>query len=88
MPADTTPAGRGSRRATPKKTRTGTPPAPGGDAVTAVLDPQRRRGLIAEAAYHRAEQRGFEPGHEMEDWLAAELEIDTTLTMGVAASGH
>ncbi len=35
-----------------------------------------RRRLIAEAAYFRAEQRGFIPGYELEDWLAAELEID------------
>lgn len=31
--------------------------------------------MIADAAYFRAEKRGFEPGHEMEDWLAAEEEI-------------
>jgi hypothetical protein len=35
-----------------------------------------RRRMIAEAAYFRAEQRGFVPGNELEDWLAAELEID------------
>ncbi len=31
--------------------------------------------LIAEAAYYRAERRGFAPGQEVEDWLAAEQEI-------------
>jgi hypothetical protein len=31
--------------------------------------------LIAERAYFRAEKRGFVPGHELEDWLAAEREI-------------
>ncbi|MGE0114960.1 MAG: DUF2934 domain-containing protein [Steroidobacteraceae bacterium] len=30
---------------------------------------------IAEAAYHRAAQRGFEPGHELDDWLSAEAEV-------------
>jgi Protein of unknown function (DUF2934) len=30
---------------------------------------------IAEAAYFRAERRGFAPGHELEDWLEAEREI-------------
>lgn len=30
---------------------------------------------INEFAYYRSEQRGFEPGHEMDDWLAAEKEI-------------
>jgi hypothetical protein len=36
----------------------------------------QRHALIAEAAYLRAEQRHFEPGHEVEDWLAAESAID------------
>jgi hypothetical protein len=30
---------------------------------------------IAERAYFKAEKRGFAPGHELEDWLAAEKEI-------------
>ncbi|HYE37672.1 DUF2934 domain-containing protein [Methylocaldum sp.] len=30
---------------------------------------------IAEAAYYRAERRGFAPGYEVEDWLEAEREI-------------
>jgi DUF2934 family protein len=34
-----------------------------------------RRAMIAEAAYYLAERRGFEPGHELEDWVAAEGEI-------------
>ena len=35
-----------------------------------------RQALIATAAYYRAETRGFQPGHELQDWLAAEREID------------
>ena len=35
-----------------------------------------REALIAEIAYFRAQRRGFEPGHELEDWLAAEAEVD------------
>jgi len=30
---------------------------------------------IALAAYFCAERRGFDPGHELEDWLAGEAEI-------------
>lgn len=30
---------------------------------------------VAIAAYYRAEKRGFEPGHDLEDWLAAETEV-------------
>jgi hypothetical protein len=43
------------------------------------VEPERRAGLIAEAAFFRAEKRGFSPGHEMEDWLAAESEVDAKL---------
>jgi hypothetical protein len=38
-----------------------------------------RHDMIATAAYYRAEQRGFNGGFEMEDWLAAEAEIDGML---------
>lgn len=34
--------------------------------------------MIAERAYFRSEQRGFAPGHEIEDWLAAEAELNAT----------
>jgi hypothetical protein len=30
---------------------------------------------VALAAYFIAEKRGFEPGHELDDWLAAEAQI-------------
>lgn len=32
-------------------------------------------GWIAQAAYFRAEKRGFAPGGELDDWLAAEAEV-------------
>ena len=37
---------------------------------------------IAEAAYYRAERRGFEPGRETEDWLAAEAEVMARMSAG------
>lgn len=37
--------------------------------------PDERRRKVAEAAYYRAERRGFTPGSEDADWLAAEDEI-------------
>ena len=40
------------------------------------LSPDARDRMIAFAAYCRAEKRGFEPGHELEDWLQAEAEVD------------
>ena len=41
--------------------------------------PEDRSVLIAKAAYFRAQRRGFVPGHELEDWLAAENEVDQRL---------
>jgi hypothetical protein len=35
-----------------------------------------RRQRISEAAYYRAERRGFAPGYEERDWLEAESEMD------------
>lgn len=35
-----------------------------------------REQMIAEAAYFRAEQRGFVPGNEMSDWLQAESDVE------------
>jgi sterol desaturase/sphingolipid hydroxylase (fatty acid hydroxylase superfamily) len=36
---------------------------------------QNLRAMIAEAAYYRAEKRGFAPGYEFLDWMEAEREI-------------
>ena len=36
---------------------------------------ERLRLAIAEVAYHKSEQRGFAPGHELEDWAMAEIEV-------------
>ncbi len=52
------------------------------DRAAPMIDPEYRRALIAEAAYLRAERRNFAPGYEVEDWLNAESEIDTRLTLG------
>jgi hypothetical protein len=38
-----------------------------------------RDQMIAEAAYYRAEQRGFAPGDELSDWLLAEVDIERSL---------
>lgn len=38
--------------------------------------------MVAEAAYFRAMRRGFEPGFELDDWVAAEAEIRKNLERG------
>jgi hypothetical protein len=78
MAVQTPSTNRANRKsATPRKS---TASARKLDAAT--IDPERRRALIAEAAYLRAERRGFVPGHAEEDWLTAEAEVDTALAMG------
>lgn len=37
---------------------------------------ESREARIAEAAYWRAERRGFVAGQELDDWLAAEKDVD------------
>jgi len=43
------------------------------------VSPAERQSMIETAAYLRAEQRNFAPGHDVEDWLAAEAEVDLRL---------
>lgn len=50
------------------------------------VDPQQRGALIARAAYFRAMQRGFAPGNEVHDWLAAEAEVDAELLRGTVGT--
>jgi len=42
------------------------------EPVIGLVTEEQRHELIATAAYYLAEGRNFEPGHETEDWLAAE----------------
>ena len=46
---------------------------------------QTREEMIRTAAYLLAERRGFRPGAELEDWLAAERRIDSWLESAGAA---
>jgi hypothetical protein len=69
---------RGGRRATAA--------SPASNSIitrsSAYIEPEARDAMIAEAAYFRSAHRGFEPGHEVDDWLAAESEIDAALARG------
>ena len=44
------------------------------------ITPEERWRMVAEAAYLRAEKRGFSGGNPTDDWLAAEAEIDKILS--------
>lgn len=67
-------------------TRTGTARTAAGTArpapvrpEPAPVSPETRDALIREAAYYRAERRGFAEGDPGADWVAAEAEIDQLL---------
>ena len=66
MPADENTAAK-SRTPRPRAKRAGT------------VVPEDRRRFIAEAAYFKAEQRGFARGGELGDWVEAEAEIAALL---------
>lgn len=39
------------------------------------ISAQERERFVAQAAYYRAEKRGFAPGYELQDWVEAEAEV-------------
>jgi hypothetical protein len=55
-----------------KPTRVNGTPAAGTEALPGAKELYE---MIREAAYYRAEKRGFSPGLEAEDWRAAEAEV-------------
>jgi len=81
VPADP-PARTDAPRASARARRS--PPEPARMALSA----EARRAMIAEGAYLRAERRGFAPGYETEDWLAAEAEVDALLKVGHGGSSQ
>jgi hypothetical protein len=54
-------------------------PAPLPADLPMPIDAAHRNRLIAEVAYYRAEARGFSASGILDDWLAAEREIDRLL---------
>jgi hypothetical protein len=55
-----------------------------------IVSESERRRMIETAAYLRAERRNFKAGHELEDWVAAEAEVNSRLShaqklVGIAA---
>jgi hypothetical protein len=71
-----TPAATVEKKATARAPRLRKATATDAQAVVTLED---RRRMIEAAAYFRAERRGFEPGHELADWFAAEAEVDLIL---------
>jgi len=84
---DKTPSPKTASTQARRRTANVPPPAPAGNenksprtlSSKRPLTSQQREQMIATMAYLRAEQRGFVPGHEQEDWLQAEAEVDRSI---------
>jgi hypothetical protein len=84
MPREKNPTTQTTRKSAPRKAAT----RPRVEkAVASFVGPEQRAALIAEAAFYRAEKRGFAPGFENEDWLAAEAEVDARLLQSASDPG-
>ena len=57
-------------------------PAPERPNGATAITPEEIRAMVSDAAYKRAQARNFEPGHELDDWFAAEAEINERLARG------
>jgi hypothetical protein len=55
-------------------------PAAPGNASRDTVSAEQRHALVEQVAYRLAEGRGFSPGEELGDWLAAEAEVDRQLS--------
>ena len=74
-------AARTATQANPADSSTAQPAARAARA-RAGITPAERQQMVAEAAYFRAERRGFAAGGELEDWIQAESEIDQLMQSG------
>jgi DUF2934 family protein len=70
------------RRAAPKAPATPEITPEVSDEKPADLAPDELRRFIAEAAYFRAQKRGFTPGYELQDWVEAEAEVRRLIGRG------
>ena len=83
-----------SAATTPKRGKSSASTAPklsdhqGSLRELATVSEAKRQDMIREAAYYKAEKRRFAPGHEAEDWAAAEREIDELIARARVMTGH
>lgn len=60
------------------------PTPPDQTTASSAVSPEERNRTVAEAAYYIAEHRGFTEGSPLEDWCAAEAQIDAMLSRRTA----
>lgn len=79
----TTPASKPSAHAAPRPAAvqpSAPVRAPGAESRSPSIGADERLRMIREAAYRRHEQRGFAHGHDLEDWLEAEAQVDRMIS--------
>ncbi len=77
----------GEKAATSRRRTSGVQSATAsGASAGSTVSADARRAMIEQSAYLRAERRGFTAGGEVEDWLAAETEVDALLEAGNGSS--
>ena len=84
MPREKTPATLTARKRAPRKSGALEPQA--ASTFTAFVGQEQRMALIAETAYFLAEKRGFAAGRELDDWVAAEAEVDAKLLRAMGSA--
>jgi Protein of unknown function (DUF2934) len=79
--SQTASTGRAKRSRTSGNTTSSTQrQAPKTTVETPTLSAEQRHAMIAERAYFRAAERGFNGGDPMADWLASERDVDALLS--------
>jgi hypothetical protein len=69
-----------AKKSVAKKTAAKKATATGRTSSKPVISPRERYEMIATMAYYRAEQRNFDQGYDVEDWLDCERIIDQMLS--------
>jgi hypothetical protein len=84
-------AAKSSAKTTATKRKSSAPKSPRSKkakSATIEISAEQRLGMIAETAYFKAEKRGFSGGNPLDDWLAAETEIDALLATNPAQQAN
>lgn len=76
------PAAKKTVAAKPKPKTAATATAAKANSRKPVISPEQRANYIEVAAFYIAERRGFAPGNPIDDWVAAEAEIDRLIASG------
>jgi len=67
---------------TPSAKKSVTNPSSLTDQPVLAISPEQRCHYVEVAAFYIAERRGFAPGNPVDDWCAAEQEVDRLIATG------